>query len=56
MNWTVIVRWIEPNLSELSHPRLSQFAQIGIFMTMWVFVGFNIFFHYYLLGRGFNVG
>jgi len=56
MNWAVIVRWIEPNLSELSRPRLSQFAQIGIFITMWVFVGFNIFFHYYLLGRGFNVG
>lgn len=55
VTWTVIVRWIEPAFTGLSQSGRSHGIRIGTFMTMWIFVGFNLFFHYCLFGRGFNV-
>lgn len=56
MIWAVVVRWLEPGFLASPSPSRSRGARIALFMSMWVCVGSNLCFHYYLLGRGFNVG
>ncbi|ANH67351.1 hypothetical protein [Mitsuaria sp. 7] len=55
LNWLLIVRWIEPTFLVPPEHRPSLGVRVAIAMSMWAFVGSNIYFHYYLLGRGFNV-
>lgn len=54
--WAVVVRWLEPGILAAPSAGRSRGGRIALFMGMWVCVGSNICFHYYLLGRGFNVG
>lgn len=53
--WLLIVRWIEPTFLMPSDHRFSFGVRVAMCMTMWTVVGSNLYFHYYLLGRGFNV-
>jgi hypothetical protein len=55
LNWLLIVRWIEPAFLATADHRASFRARVTMFMGMWIFVGCNLYLHYYLLGRGFNV-